>query len=258
MGNEKLRQIIEDIAEIYNKRDKPMTFDDFYEVIVGVYGKECRALSYKESSEHKRDLLENGIYTRFFHDSDSFLLYEHNLRAGRHLRFYMNAHDAGSAREIAKSIRRFMGDRGYQLKLVNKDQYGYSRFDNMVFYLHLNDDIKRAAEFLQSLPLGYFEEGVPLHTKKIAKGIGYATSVKAYRHVILGEAYNHDRCSFNCLHSIVLKRTFDTAIEKEIEDTDEITLLYRQALIDAGFDPENTHLNGGIEDPLKGLKVVSE
>lgn len=262
MTNPKLMEIIEKVVDIYEQRDEVMEFGDFYALITGVYGKKCRVLSEEEAAGHQMALAKAGVYAISEDETDRAVSYNHGLRLGRHMRFYVNAHDADSSVEIVKGLAPRIDDREYKIKLISQDKAGYDCLDNVVLYVPLNDCLEFHAKLLQGLASEHpehFDDETLFTARRIGRGISYATSVPLWRCAILGQEFIQDRYqnkfSFNGLHALVLKRTFDAAIDRMIEDLDELTALYAQALKDARFDPERIHLNSLNRDPLERLEI---
>lgn len=252
MPNPKLKQIIEDLAIKYC--EKPMDWDGFHDSIVGVYGKERCPLSSSECNKHTEELLQRqGIFTEVS-EYENFLKVDHDIPLGSNIRFYMNAHDAESAREIVKAVVKELEGQRFKIKTVWHDEDGYTRFDNTVLYVNRNENIRRVAEFLQRLPESLFDEDVPFTVKKIARGIGYALSTLYVQRTVLGHDLGCRKFIFNELHSTVLKILFGEFVKRGISDLDEMTELYIEALKGAHLNPEKPYLNLGIEDPLDGMK----
>lgn len=253
MSRQKLRKIIEDLSASYNVNS--MDCDDFYRAIIGIYGKEGHPLSLFEFEEHRKALWDAGVWAGPSYCGDAFLMYNQNLPHGKNMRFYLNAHDAENARKIiVLAVNRLEGKR-FRIKTIGYNNYGYGRYDNTVLYVNAKDDVKYVANILQELSnenKELFDSDIPFTTKKIAKGIGYGTSVGVGPYDILGRRIgrSYSKFSFNTLQGLVLSRLFNK-FQKRDCDLDEKTELYAQALEQAGFDPENMHLTLGLEDPLK-------
>ena len=233
MAREKLRQIIEDLTTRYDV-DK-MDDDDFYKSIIGIYNKRYNPLSYSEFCEHKKKLWDHGVCTSASLYGDEFLIYNNNLPSGRNIRFYMNARDAESARKIIiDTVKNMKNERQFRIKTVGNGNYGYDRYDNIVVYVNMSADIKYFADFLKALSDNnkeLFDDEVPFPARKIARGIGYGTSVFKMDHILFGKYISKgDAVSFNSLHACVLNLLFSEFRERDILDLDEKAELYVQAL----------------------------
>jgi len=253
MTREDLKERLEDFA-----RQIPQgSYDefDFYKLIVGVYGKEHDPLSCSEYFKQLEEIAALGLPYWPSSERESFLIIMKKLpQQSKNIRFYINSHNADSAISIVKAAAHDLIDRvNFQFKLVGRDNYGYSRFDNTILYVNIND-AKTAAEVLLALSEKepyLFDEDVPFTTRKIAKGIGYALTPLVCQREIFGERLKYHKYSPNFLHSLVLKRTFEEADKRGVKDPDKITGLYMQALEQAYIDPEKPYLNLGMKDPLE-------
>jgi hypothetical protein len=254
MAREKLRQIIEDLTTRYDV--KSMNTDAFYQAIIGIYGKTYHPLSYPEFCEHKKKLWNQGVYTSNSLHGDYFIIHNHNLEIGINIRFYLNAHNAENARKIIVATAKGLEPkRKFRIKTIGNGNYGYDRYDNIVVYVNANDDIKYFANFLKELSDNnkeLFDDEVPFPARKIAKGLGYGTSVFRGVYTILGNDISKGySVSFNSLHGSVLNVLFPEFKKRKISDLDKKAELYAQALEQACFDPDNMHLILGMKDPLE-------
>ncbi|MBW2965562.1 hypothetical protein KY342_00495 [Candidatus Woesearchaeota archaeon] len=256
MTNPKLKQIIEYLAGLYmNKLEitgKKMLWEDFHRAMLGIYGKEPYRMPKSEFEEHKKELEKIGIVESST-ESEKFLEIDNDLPLGMNIRFYINAHDARSAREICKATVNGLKKQRFKIKTSGRATFPYDRFDNTVLYINKNDDVKSVIEFYQELTKSnetLFDNEVPLITQKFAKGIGIAVSPEYEKREILGNYFGYFKFTFNGLHSTVLNILFDEYRKRGISDLNQMTDLYSQALKQAGFNPEKPYLNLGMEDPL--------
>lgn len=259
MSKERLKQIITDLSTSYDVNS--MDDNDFYKAIIGIYKKQYHPLSLLEFEEHRTALWDQGIFAGPSPSGDSFLMYSHNLPPGKNVRFYLNAHDAESARKIIVSAVKELKDEKYRIKTIGHENYGYERYDNIVVYVNINNGVKYIADFLQDFSnknKELFDNEIPFTTKKIAKGICYGVSVDYGPYQVLGyQICGCEKVSFNELHSFVLGLLFNEFREKNITDLDEKAELYSKALGQANFNQDNMHLILGIDDPLEDLVLTT-
>ncbi|MBW2995189.1 hypothetical protein KY312_02465 [Candidatus Woesearchaeota archaeon] len=249
------RQVIEHMAGQFT--DRRLGWDDFYEILVGVFKKDVKPLTDDEYGKHHHDLLENKIYADFPMKGRGFIVDDFDLPIGKNMRFYLNAHNASGGREILKSIVNEFRDQRFKIKTVARDRYGFFRYDNTVLYVNIND-ANNYVDFLRQLSLEhpcFFDSEVPLLTRKLARGIGYSASPLKNKTVVLERSVNPAGMSANEMHSVVLQITFDKVIEELIEDYDDITELYVQALQQARFNPEKPYLIHGVDDLLEKIII---
>jgi hypothetical protein len=252
------RQIIEYMGEQFKVHDKYLDWEAFYNIIIGVYGKEANPIPWDELNEQRHELRKSGVHLSQFNGSDGFLADDFGMPPGKHLRFYLNAHDAAGRKQILESIvSEFRSSGGFKIKTVGTARNGFTRYDNTILYVGI-DDAANYADFISGFSAEHaecFDDEVPLMTRKIGKGAGYAASTRKGVFHVLGNPLNSTNLSFSSVHSLVLQRTFDKAIKDNIEEYAVITDLYRQALTGARFDPEKPYLNSGMKDPLEIVAV---
>jgi len=258
MSKERLKQIITDLSTSYDINS--MDDNDFYKAIIGIYKKEYHPLSLFEFEDHRKALWDQGIFAGPSACGESFLMYSHNLPRGKNIRFYLNAHDAESARKIIVSTVKELEEKRFRIKTIGHGNYGYDRYDNIVVYVNINEGVRYTANVLQKISnenKELFDDKIPFTTKKIAKGVGYGISVDSVNYNILGNQIRcYNKISFNELHAFVLDIIFKEFEEKKIDDLDEKVELYSQALEQANFDPENIHFILGVNDPLEDLVLT--
>ena len=247
------RQIIEYMGEQFTVYDKYLNWEAFYDIMIGVFGKELNPVSWGEMDKQRKELRKSGIYLGSFDGDDGFLDHDFGMPPGRHARFYLNAHDAEGRKEILEAIVSEF-KRGFKIKTVGTTKNGFTRYDNTIMYVGINDSGKYF-DFLKNLPEEHFDDEVPLLTKKIGKGVGYGVSARKCVMTVLGYPLNTKNMSFSSVHSIVLQRTFDKAIKDEIEDYDVITEVYKHALTGARFDSERPYLLAEMKDPFEVVGV---
>lgn len=252
------RQIIEYMAEQFMTHDKYLDWEAFYDIIVGVFGKKPKPITRDELDEQKAELRKRGVYLSSFYGGDGFLVDDYDLPIGKHLRFYLNAHDSAGRKQILESIvGEFKDARGFKVKTVGTADYGFSRLDNTILYVGVND-ATRYVDGLRRLSSEHpesFDNEVPLMTRKLGKGIGYAVSSWRSMVRVLGDPMRLTDMSYTMAHSAVLQRTFDKAIRDGMEDYAAITEVYKHALLGARFDPENPYLNAGMKEPFEVVGV---
>jgi len=251
------RQIVEHMGEQFMKHNQYLDWEALYDIVIGVFGKEKKPISWYEMDKQRDELRENGIYLHEFDGNNGFLARDFGMPNGRHARFYLNAHDASGRKKILESI---VGEfkRGFKIKTVGTAKEGFGRYDNTIMYVGIDESAKYF-DFLHNLSAEHascFDKEVPLLTRKLGKGIGYAVSARKNMMNILGCPLNTENMSFTSLHSIVLQRTFDKAIKDSIEDYDAITEVYKHALLGARFDPEKPYLLAGMKDPFEMVMVT--
>ncbi|MBW2980714.1 hypothetical protein KY360_04840 [Candidatus Woesearchaeota archaeon] len=245
------RQIIEYMADQFT--DRRLNSDDFYDILTGVFEKEPTPMTSAELGEHRDALWEKGVLLETSPQGNGFLSRDFDLPPGRHLRFYLNAHDAPGSRQILESIVEELRGHRFRIKTVGLASDGFLRNDNTLVYVALGD-APGYFDYMRRLSAKHadcFDDEVPLMSRKLGKGIGYAASpVKGMIH-IFDEFFNLANGSFNYAHCMVLQATFNRVIEKGIEEFDHITSLYQDALLHTRFDPERPYLGLGMKDPLE-------
>ncbi len=248
------RQIIEYMGEQFKVYDKYLDWEAFYDIITGVFGKERKPISWNDLEEQIQELQKSDIYLSPFNGNDGFLDHDFNLPYGRHARFYLNAHGAEGRRKILESvISEFREEGGFKIKTIGMVREGFIRYDNTVMYVGIDDSAKYF-DFLRSLSAEHascFDDEVPLLTRKVGKGIGYAVSARKGTFRVLDDHLNTENMSFTSVHSMVLQKTFDKAIKDSIESYSDITEVYKHALTGARFDPEKVYILAGMEDPFE-------
>jgi hypothetical protein len=252
------RQIIEYMGGRFKVHDKHIGWEVFYDTITGVYGKEENPIPWDELNKQMHELRKRGINLSPFNGSDYWLAKDFGLPLGGHARFYLNAHDSAGRKQILESIVDEFGEkRGFKIKTVGTTKKGFTRYDNTVMYVNVND-AARYFDFMRRLPTEHaecFDDEVPLTTRKIGKGTGYAVSPLKDIFYVLGDPLKTTNESFNTLHSTILQRTFDKVRRDGIKDHDVIIFLYLRALTGVRFDLERPYLNLGMKDPLEVAAV---
>ncbi|MBW2981428.1 hypothetical protein KY343_00980 [Candidatus Woesearchaeota archaeon] len=250
------RQIIEYVGETVQTYDKYPDWETYYDIITGVFGKQVKGMSREEVYKQIEELGKSKIFLYPFNGNYGFITKEYRLPDGKHARFYLNAHDAAGRKGILEAIVGKFKE-GFKIKTIGTAKEGFARYDNTLFYVGINDSAKYI-DFLTDLSAQhpeYFDDEVPILTKRVARGIGYGVSAAKGNVIVLGSPINTENFSFNTLHSLVFQRTFDKAAADGIEDYDIITNIYKYALAGARFDPEKPYLHAGMKDPFEMAEI---
>lgn len=158
---------------------------------------------------------------------------------GEAVRFYWNVTPAGGLAFVKSAIAAFDAtELPFQLKIL-ADPQGYNRCDAAVLYLRRDDlsAARRPIEVLHRALRGELKAEVPVFTKQLGRGLGYAESPAA------GLSFGQHRCG-------VMAQGLMDAQRGGVTDHGDRVDAILGAFEDAGIAPQRTYLSPDTDEAL--------